>query len=79
MIATFFSQPVVYSTSLVEVLTVVGLVSLVAGLYRHVECHQQGCHRFGRFPHGHFHLCAHHHPKVPSDGKIRAEHIKEIK
>ncbi len=41
-------------------------------------CHQQGCYRLGRFQHGHYRLCALHHPKVPSNGKITKEHIDAI-
>lgn len=55
------------------------LIGLAVGLYRHLECHQTGCHRFGRFPHGHLKLCARHHPKVPDDGRITAEHIAKVK
>ena len=43
--------------------------------YKHIECHQEGCHRLGRFPHGHLKLCHVHHPHVPSDGKINQTHI----
>jgi hypothetical protein len=38
-------------------------------------CHQTGCYRRGRFRHGQYRLCQVHHPHVPSDGKITAEHI----
>lgn len=43
--------------------------------YRHFECHQEKCHKLGRFTHGHYKLCAKHHPNVPSDGKITQYHI----
>ena len=60
-------------------LTLVGtLVVGIMGAYRHVECHQEGCHRLGRFPHGHLRLCHVHHPEVPSDGKINRKHIDEM-
>ena len=55
-----------------------GEVTLIGGLivaYRKIECHQTGCHRIGKFVHGHFKLCKIHHPHVPSDGKITKEHI----
>ncbi len=78
MIASFLSQPVVFGTSISEVLMDVTLLTLLGGLYRHVECHQQGCRRLGRFPHGHLRLCARHHPNVPSDGKITQQHIEAV-
>jgi hypothetical protein len=46
--------------------------------YRHIECQQEGCHRLGRFSHGHYKLCHVHHPHAPSDGKINQTHIDEI-
>lgn len=73
-------QPVVI-TSWMEILTAVSLLALVSAFataYHHVECHQDGCHRLGRFTHGHFKLCAVHKPGVPSDGKITAEHIAAV-
>ncbi len=77
-----FSQPEVLVTSWIEWLTVIGIFGLLGGLitaYRKINCHRSGCWRIGRFPHGHFHLCHVHHPKVPDDGKITAEHISKIK
>lgn len=55
-------------------------VSLVGigGILSHLVCHQTGCLRRGRFRYGHFRLCHVHHPHVPSDGKITAEHIAAI-
>lgn len=78
MIASLLSTPVVFGTSLSEVLQDAGLITLIAGAYRHIECRQDGCHRLGRFTHGHLRLCAVHHPLVPSDGKVTAEHINAI-
>ncbi len=60
----------------------IGEVTLLGGAfvaYRKIECHQEGCHRLGRFQHGHLKLCHVHHPKVPNDGKINSEHIGAIK
>jgi hypothetical protein len=79
MIATFFSSPVVWSTSLIELLTLVSLFGLMGGLVKHFQCHAQGCKRFGRYKHGHLVLCRIHHPLVPDDGKITPEHIRSIK
>jgi hypothetical protein len=73
-------QPVVI-TSWMEILTAVSLLALVSAFataYHHIECHQDGCHRLGRFTHGHFKLCHVHHPLVPSDGRVTAEHIAAV-
>ncbi len=53
------------------------LVAVIAGA-RFLFCHQQGCYRLGRFRHGHYRLCARHHPNVPSDGRITKAHIDAI-
>jgi hypothetical protein len=76
MLASFLSHPVVFGTSWAEVLVLPTVLGFIAGVYRHVECHRQGCHRLGRFPHGHLHLCGVHHPKV--DGPITQTHINAI-
>jgi hypothetical protein len=78
MLASFLSQPVVFGTSVSEVLMDVTLLGLVGGLYRHVECNQESCHRLGRFRHGHLKLCHVHHPLVPDDGHVTAEHIAAV-
>jgi hypothetical protein len=73
-------QPVVI-TSWMETLTAVSLLALISAFataYRKIECHQTGCHRIGRFTHGHLHLCHVHHPLVPSDGRITAEHVAAV-
>jgi len=54
------------------------ILGAVIGAYRKAECHAQGCHRFGRFAHGHYRLCHVHHPGVPSDGRITAAHIAQV-
>jgi hypothetical protein len=77
VLASFFSQPVVWSTSLIELLTLLSLVTLAIGAYRHVECHHSGCHRLGRFPHGQYKLCRIHHPNVPTAGPIDRSHIEQ--
>ena len=78
MLASLLSQPVVFGTSISEVLQDAGLLTLIGGVYHHIECHQDGCHRLGRFSHGHLRLCHKHHPNVPDDGKITAEHIAAV-
>lgn len=73
-------QPVVI-TSYMEILTVVSLLALVSAFataYHHIECHKDGCHRLGRFPHGPLRLCHVHHPLMPSDGRVTAEHIAAV-
>lgn len=79
MIASLLSTPVVFGTSLSEVLQDAGLITLIVGAWHHIECHQDGCHRLGRFTHGHLKLCHVHHPLVPSDGKVTAAHINAVK
>jgi hypothetical protein len=51
-----------------------GLVTL----YHHIECNQDGCHRLGRFRHGHLKLCHVHHPLVPDDGRVTREHVDRV-
>ncbi len=60
---------------------IVGVVSLIGigGIVANLICHRSGCFRWGRFRHGHYRLCHVHHPHVPSDGKITAEHIAAVK
>ena len=62
-------------TSWIELLTILALLSAIAGIYHHLECHQEGCKRLGRYTHGHLKLCHVHHPLVPNDGKIGKEQI----
>ena len=78
-LSSFWTHPVVVSGSWVELLGTLALVSFVGGLYKHLECHVSGCHRLGRFVHGHYKVCRVHHPDVPSSGKITAEHINAVK
>jgi len=68
----------VFGDSYLELLTLAVLISAFATAYKHVECHQAGCHRLGRYTHGHLKLCARHHPLVPNDGKITAEQIDAV-
>ena len=79
MLATFkFLSEAVFGDSYLELLTLAVLVSAFATAYKHLECHQTGCHRLGRYPHGHLKLCARHHPLVPNDGKISDEQIDAV-
>ncbi len=72
---TFWSQPQVFTDSWVELASTITLIAFVLGAYKHLECHKSGCHRLGRFQHGHYKLCRVHHPDVPSDGRITQDHI----
>jgi hypothetical protein len=79
LLATFkFLTEQVVGDSYLELLSLAVLISAVATLYKHVECHQDGCHRLGRYTHGHLKLCAIHHPLVPNDGKVTTEHINAV-
>ena len=70
-----FAEHVIADTP-TELVGIVSIIALLVGAYRKIECHQTGCHRFGRFEHGHFKLCRVHHPNVPSSGKVTADHIR---
>jgi hypothetical protein len=79
MLATFhFLTEQVFGDSYLELLTLAVLVSAFGTAYKHVECHQEGCHRLGRYAHGHLKLCARHHPLVPNDGKVTAAEIDAV-
>ncbi|HEX3509621.1 MAG TPA: hypothetical protein VHT27_00840 [Solirubrobacteraceae bacterium] len=75
---TFWSQPQVVTDSWVELASTITLIAFVLGVYRHLECHRGGCHRLGRFQHGHYKLCRLHHPLVPDSGKIGAAEIEAV-
>lgn len=75
---TFWSQPQVITDSWVELASTITLIAFVIGAYRHLECHKSGCHRLGRFTHGHYKLCHLHHPDVPNDGKVTREQIEAV-
>jgi hypothetical protein len=70
MLGSFLSQPTVWGTSIIEVIAIIALIPTVFAILGHLICHQSGCFRLGRFPHGHYKLCHVHHPMVPSNGKI---------
>jgi hypothetical protein len=74
---TFFTHEQVFTDTPVELVGMVTVIALVIGAYRKIECHTTGCHRIGRFTHGHFHLCHVHHPNVPSNGRIGVHEIKQ--
>jgi hypothetical protein len=59
---------------------IIAVVSLVGigGIASTLICHHTRCYRRGRFRYGHYRLCHVHHPQVPSNGKITAEHIAAV-
>jgi hypothetical protein len=59
----------------------IAAVSLIGigGIVSTMICHHSHCWRRGRFRHGHYRLCHVHHPLVPSDGRITAEHIARVR
>lgn len=78
MLASLLSSPIVLGTSVAELVGLLALIPLVVMFYRNIECHHEGCHRIGRFPHGHLRLCHKHHPLVPNDGKITPKQINGV-
>ena len=81
MIATLIAT-LPFTTSHAEWIgLIIGVVSLagIGGIVSTLICHHTGCYRRGRFRHGHYRLCHVHHPDVPSDGKITAEHIAAVR
>ena len=59
------------------ILLLAGLQAIDPALYDAAAV--DGAGSWGRFRHGHYRLCAVHHPLVPSDGKITDEHIEAVK
>lgn len=57
-------------------LTVVSLVTLLAGAWRHLNCHVDGCPRIGRYPvaGGRFKVCRAHHP----DEEVRSRSVSHL-
>ena len=51
------------------------IIGALIQVIRHSTCHQSGCWRVGKHPHGPYKLCSRHHPTVP-DGPVTAEHIE---
>ena len=85
---TFYPHERVFTDSPVEAIGLVSIVALLISVtvqgvmaYKHSRCHEHTCRnrlhmrRHGKYPHGHMRLCAVHHPSVPVDGKVTAEHI----
>jgi hypothetical protein len=63
-----FPKEQVWTDSPVELVTVIGLFSLIGGLYKHWECHVGGCHWPGHAVHGTSHrACFKHHPHLRRD------------
>jgi hypothetical protein len=74
--------PPVIITSWVELVTIISLLTLAAGGYRKINCHEPWCWRIGRHrvdgtP---YIVCHKHHPGLPGSkvkrGHIQAAHAK---
>lgn len=54
-------------------LTAVSMTTLISGMFRHANCHVDGCWRLARYPvaGGQFRVCRRHHP----DETIRTRHV----
>jgi hypothetical protein len=53
--------------------------SIFAGMYMYYkqnQCHEDNCHRWGKYPFQHYKLCKVHHPDVPD--KITHAHLLEL-
>lgn len=76
MLATFLSQPVVFSCSWVE-LTGLAVLAGIAGLYRKVNCHEPWCWRLARHPVAGtpYVTCHKHHPGLVGS-KVKPGHIQ---
>lgn len=61
-----------FGSDLGEITIVGGLVAM----YRQHECHQDGCHRVGKFPFEQYKLCRKHHPSVPN--RVTHAHIAKL-
>jgi hypothetical protein len=86
MIASFLSEPIVFGTSVSEVLQDVGLATLVGTAFKHFNCHVNSPHFCWRFGHPvydnsgggtSFRACHLHHDERSDDGKVTAQHIKD--
>lgn len=70
-------QEQVWGDSVIEWLSLFTFAGAFATLYHHLECHEKGCHRLGRFQHGHLRVCHIHHPLVTDDHKKDIELVTE--
>lgn len=78
MLAAFhFLSEEVFGDSYLELLTLAVLVTAAMTLYRHIECHEDGCHKLGKYQHGHLKLCKIHHPDVSGDTKKDIEDVSK--
>jgi hypothetical protein len=71
-------QESVLGDSVIEWLSLFTLLGGITAIYRHIECHEEGCRRIGKYPHGHVKLCGKHHPNVSGDSKKDIEDISEV-
>lgn len=61
-------------TSWVELLTIVSIITLAAGAYHKVNCHEHGCLRMSWHQDNEGHpVCKVHHPDHPATGWFRTD------
>lgn len=81
MIAALLSQPVVFGTSISEILQDATLLVFVSAVFKHFNCHVNSprfCWRWGHIvPGTSFRACHRHHHERPSSGEVSAEHIEK--
>jgi hypothetical protein len=81
MIASLLSTPVVFGTSISEVLQDAGLGAIVWTGFKHFNCHVNSpkfCWRWGHgVPGTGFRACHKHTDERSSSGKVTAEHIQQ--
>jgi len=77
ILAFQFLSEQVFGDSYLELLTLAILISAFVTAYKHIECHEDGCHRLGKFPHGHLKLCKIHHPLVTGDTQKDIQNVTE--
>lgn len=64
------------------ILTAIGLSTIIGGLWRHVNCHTDGCPRIVRhkIANGEYGVCGRHWREInghPQDHKFTIEHLRE--
>jgi hypothetical protein len=63
-------------SGMIPALTALSLLTLLAGAWRHFNCHVDGCPRLGRYAvaGGHFKVCRGHHP----DDAVRGRAVSHL-
>lgn len=82
-LASFLSHPIVFGTSISEVLQDAALISIIWAAFKHFNCHvnePKFCWRWGHAVHGtSFRACHKHDDERPDDGRITAHHIMQAR